>query len=152
MDQHGPSIQDLGSWWWKLHVIEVYIHEQAFAVSVVDVVFALPFRNFSINTDAINSVWSGFGVFLGDVFLRVCAVYKTWYFKLIIISYKYFSALLYFLKCWQDNLKLNVIFFFRFICEFPFFTYVVGLNFRYELFIQKNTEEAGKMSERGVKR
>lgn len=48
--------------------------------------------------------------------------------------------------------KTKCDFFFRFICEFPFFTYVVGLNFRYELFIQKNTEEAGKMSERGVKR
>lgn len=120
MDKHGPSIQDLGSWWWKLHVIEVYIHEQAFAVSVVDVVFALPFRNFSINTDAINSVWSGFWGFSRWCVLRVCAVYKTWYFKLIIISYKYFSALLYFLKCWQDNLKLNVIFFLDLFVNFHF--------------------------------
>lgn len=69
------------------------------------------------------SVIGVLGFFLGGVFLRVCAVYKTWYFKLIIISYKYFSALLYFLKCWQDNLKINVIFF-QIYLWISIFTYV----------------------------
>lgn len=123
MDLHGPSIQ-------RILMMEVTCNWGLYSWASFCCFccwccfrFKLSFRYFSINTDAINSVWSGFGVFLGGVFLRVCAVYKTWYFKLIIISYKYFSALLYFLKYWQDNLKINVIFF-QIYLWISIFTYV----------------------------